>query len=257
MTPDTQHLVELYSLYNPTHPISPPNTSLQTTTPNPSTPAPNHILPYKCCKTTFDDFSQALRHFFIHHFHTIRTRKHGLASVASDIGNTTIHPIERASVFMKFFKTLPQNPRQFRPAPHSKPPLDFRNPYSSAMAMAYDFMETIIHQPSQYTAFLNKLTTYIPFTSHNDTWPYWAYFIYPQLLPPIPEYIASTDPKPVFARRSTSRAPPSIYRFTPKRQTSNPPRQIQSHQKQYLLLPNQGMFKVLPKPPHPSPPHLH
>ncbi|KAJ9049579.1 hypothetical protein DSO57_1023049 [Entomophthora muscae] len=67
------------------------------------------------------------------------------------IGNTSIHIVQRAAALLKLFTTLPSNPRHFRPAPHSQSPFDFKNPYTSATALTYDFIQTVQQNPIEYS----------------------------------------------------------------------------------------------------------
>ncbi|KAJ9090620.1 hypothetical protein DSO57_1000471 [Entomophthora muscae] len=181
MSPDVKHMIELSSLYYPTHiaPKMPPsqfNGTRQT-----SHPLKLGILPYRCCSAIFYDLDQAQGHFFDCHFKQVQ-KQYGQPPAEVDIGNQKFHVVHRAAAFLKCIKNLPSNPRHFRPAPLSKSPLEFKNPYSSAMALAYDFMETVIYNPAEYSHFIAKSSHHIPFSSHNNSWPYWAFFLYPDLL---------------------------------------------------------------------------
>ncbi|KAJ9053354.1 hypothetical protein DSO57_1024968 [Entomophthora muscae] len=197
MNSDLQHILDLCSLYYQASPTP----SLRSSQ-SPSLPTAKlrklNLTPYTCCSETFSELSHTLVHFFESHFPVIKgghvkMRKTPHICV---IGNKNVPVIQRAAAFLKLFNTLPSNPRYFRPAPHSQSPLDFKNPYTSATALAYDFMEIVNQNPLEYSKFTFMLSAYISISDHHDTWPYWAYYIYPSLLKPsiIPKNILPERP---------------------------------------------------------------
>lgn len=176
MASNAQHIAELNALYGqgslgcaaPPHACRTEN-------------APAARIPrYACCGMTFD-LTPALTHYFRTHFAAIDRdldAKPRVCRTFRAIGDPAIPVVERADHFMKCLTAYPANPRHFRPAPLAQHPLRFRNPYSSAMALAYDYLETLATEPPEYAKFLAFLGAHP--TRHR--WPHWAHFRYPELL---------------------------------------------------------------------------
>ncbi|KAJ9081284.1 hypothetical protein DSO57_1016303 [Entomophthora muscae] len=187
MTSNSQHILELCALYNSTSQIHPRKAHL----PAPLTLASSGTSHYKpttfpltCCNTVSHGLDDSLVHFFSQHFQLIHEHLHGMESSHLSPSSKGSIVVQQATVFLKQV-TLPKNPLHFRPAPLSKSPLAFKNPYSCVYALAYDFMETVKQKPLEYSSFTAKLANFISFSNHLDVWPYWVYFIYPTLLDPI------------------------------------------------------------------------
>ncbi|KAJ9049574.1 hypothetical protein DSO57_1023044 [Entomophthora muscae] len=188
MISNLQHIIDLCSLHYSSHPPASlrPSTLLSYSPPA-TKPIKLQLTPYKCCNRTFSQLNQTLSHFFENHFPSITNTISDMQSQTPEhvqpctIGNTSIHIVQRAAAFLKLFTTLPSNPRHFRPAPHSQSPFDFKNPYTSATALAYDFIQTVQQNPIEYSKFTSMLNIYTSITDYHSIWPYWAYYIYPNL----------------------------------------------------------------------------
>ncbi|KAJ9065531.1 hypothetical protein DSO57_1018547 [Entomophthora muscae] len=114
-----------------------------------------------CCGSTSDSYHAAISHWAQEHR-----------------AQPSLNPlIQQASNFLRSFKTLPSNPRYFRPKPASLSPLEMRNPYSAAQAMAYDFLDQI--NTTEYV-FFSRICTPNSKSTFLDIWPLWAsYFYFP------------------------------------------------------------------------------
>ncbi|KAJ9053351.1 hypothetical protein DSO57_1024965 [Entomophthora muscae] len=203
MSSDLQHILDLCSLYYPSHPPPTLKPSLLCSTPPATNPFKQQLIPYTYCNTTFSKLDYTLSHFFENHFpsirDTIRDKKTHIpkAKQLTAVGNKNISIVQRTATFLKLFSTLPSNPRNFRPAPHSRSPFEFKNPYTSATALAYDFIETFQQNPKEYSEFTLMLNMHTIISDHHDTWHYWAHYIYPNLLPKDPSldrYILCKNP---------------------------------------------------------------
>ncbi|KAJ9053348.1 hypothetical protein DSO57_1024962 [Entomophthora muscae] len=187
MSSDLQHILDLCSLYYPSHPPPTLKPSLLCSTPPATNPFKQQLIPYTCCNTTFSKLDYTLSHFFENHFpsirDTIRDKKTHIpkAKQLTAVGNKNISIVQRTATFLKLFSTLPSNPRNFRPAPHSRSPFEFKNPYTSATALAYDFIETFQQNPKEYSEFTLMLNMHTSISDYHDTWHYWAHYIYPHL----------------------------------------------------------------------------
>ncbi|KAJ9065528.1 hypothetical protein DSO57_1018544 [Entomophthora muscae] len=112
-----------------------------------------------CCGSTSENYHGAIRHWIQQHR-----------------SQPSLNPlIQQASNFLRSFKTLPSNPRYFRPKPASTSPLEMRNPYSAAQAMAYDFLDQI--NTTEY-AFFSRICTPNSKSTYLDIWPLWASYFY-------------------------------------------------------------------------------
>ncbi|KAJ9070728.1 hypothetical protein DSO57_1004650 [Entomophthora muscae] len=159
---DTLHLKELVSkkcnIYAPSTgdscPLPPKDNIIE--------PKPRLLM---CCGSTSNNYHEAISHWIQEH----RTQP-------------SLSPlIQQASNFLRSFKTLPSNPRYFRPKPASTSPLEMRNPYSAAQAMAYDFLDQI--NTTEY-AFFSRICTPNSKSTFLDIWPLWAsYFYFPHNKP--------------------------------------------------------------------------
>ncbi|KAJ9066752.1 hypothetical protein DSO57_1006363 [Entomophthora muscae] len=176
----TSHLQELIAIYYP-HYI-PTST---TNSPPPTTLNHLNILPYTCCNSTYHHHTTALSHYFKDHFTSVvnnyKPTTPNPCSHFKDIGNSNIPIIHRTAFFLNSLSNQPTNPKQFRPAPHSKAPLDFTNPYSSALAMAYDYLAT--KNTHEYHEFISLLQLHAKNTklTSNHLFICWAHFQYPSL----------------------------------------------------------------------------
>ncbi|KAJ9078079.1 hypothetical protein DSO57_1010451 [Entomophthora muscae] len=190
MTCDTRHMQELMGIYYPRY--APKFTSASDDTH--TSPTISHcleILPYSCCNTTYLRQSHALAHYFEVHFGTAlqdwNSDQAKKCTRFKDIGNLTIPVIRRVAFFLNTLNHPPKNPRMFRPAPHTKSPIDFSNPYSSCLAMAYDYIHILNSKPPQYTEFISVMKFHASINNmrlnSSCHWPCWAYFFYPSLLP--------------------------------------------------------------------------
>lgn len=103
-----------------------------------------------------------------------------------DIGKASIPVTQRAAFFVGTLAQAPSNPKQFRPAPHATAPLDFKNPYSSALALAYDYLafaDTAAHAKFAALADGHAYAAGIQ-PSPMVVLQCWACFAYPALLSP-------------------------------------------------------------------------
>ncbi|KAJ9052556.1 hypothetical protein DSO57_1033010 [Entomophthora muscae] len=190
ITNDAHHIQELLTLYYPSSANLPvhSHSSSQLTTQI----RVLRLLPYTCCGVVFYNTRSSLLHFFCTHFSSVQAklRRQSLHQFQlCDLGNKQIPIVRRTLLFLNKLNTLPSNPSHFRPSPHSNRPQDFKNPYSATMAMAYDFLDIVIHSPVEYLQFTNFLKTIISAPSHKDVWPYWAKYIHPRqcVNPPLKE----------------------------------------------------------------------
>ncbi|KAJ9061090.1 hypothetical protein DSO57_1024096 [Entomophthora muscae] len=101
-----------------------------------------------------------------------------------DIGNNTIPLYVRVSFYISSFQTLPTHPKYFRPTPQ-RSYKDIRNPYTQAIAAAYDFLETIRSQTPEYCAFMKKTNPSQPYPAdHLHILPLWLSFLdYKEIIP--------------------------------------------------------------------------
>ncbi|KAJ9066753.1 hypothetical protein DSO57_1006364 [Entomophthora muscae] len=201
MERDLNHMKELVKFYYPSYnPVKTPEAKSEISQ-KPQKTSFLKIVPYHCCGKTYLKHNKALAHFFEVHFtsllHLWKETKNTCTKF-SDIGNRNIPVVHRAAFFLGSLTHLPDNPTHFRPAPHSKAPLDFTNPYSSALAMAYDYIAVVKAQPIQFLEFIALLKLHASFnnlqTPQSCYWPYWAHFIYPSLSPGVPTIILVKNP---------------------------------------------------------------
>ncbi|KAJ9058003.1 hypothetical protein DSO57_1017152 [Entomophthora muscae] len=155
----------------------------------------NPDLNYHCCGMQLQGAS-ASNHFFTTHFNALVTKDPpgetprfvGFKRVCrkhADIGDKRIALIPRAQFFMETLKNVPSNPGLFRPYPRLPPP-SIKNPYSAAMALAYDFMSTLSCLDDEYLEFLKAFADPnhdFSLNAHLTYFPFWACFRYPCLKP--------------------------------------------------------------------------
>ncbi|KAJ9049048.1 hypothetical protein DSO57_1028662 [Entomophthora muscae] len=189
MAENTNHMKELLSVYYPSY-----NPEFSTTAPEPSKPtftlSPKvlNLVPYQCCGITHKKYDKAKEHFFKIHFASVVYNWNNTRNPCteySDIGNRNIPAVYRAAFFLDSLVHLPDNPNHFRPAPHTKAPLDFANPYSSVLAMAYDYIAVVKAQPIQFIEFNQELKHHAIIKNFSAemvcSWTCWAHFVYPGL----------------------------------------------------------------------------
>ncbi|KAJ9080783.1 hypothetical protein DSO57_1021330 [Entomophthora muscae] len=190
MASNSQHIKHLLSLYYPSHVAYPaPSNQTPLVTKTISANAKPLLLPYGCCNLLFYEISLALTHYFDVHLEEVvafcNSDKTQSCLEFKDIGNPSIHIAKRAKFFLSTLTTFPANPDHFRPAPISKLPLQFKNPYSSAMAMSYDYLITLsnnLPEHSMFLFFLKSLTFKEPVAPDQVLY-CWFHFRYPELLP--------------------------------------------------------------------------
>lgn len=187
MACDSRHLQELMDVYYPN--------TLARVEPAPeedeaaSTESLLALLPYTCCNTTYLRQSHAFAHYFEVHFGTaLQDWTAGQPNPCTqfrDVGNPAIPIVRRVAFFLDSLKHPPRRPQQFRPAPHSRGPLDFANPYSACLAMAYDYLH--VQRAPQYVEFVNVMKFHASINNLRLSpachWPCWAHFFYPALAP--------------------------------------------------------------------------
>lgn len=200
---DTHHLQEMLGVYYPTQPTrQPPATAVKPTPSFTSLP----LVPRTCCGMAFTDLRAAISHWFTAHFYLVD--KQLTQSQAppcthfKDLGNRSIPIIQRVAFFLGSIKHPPATPRCFRPAPHARPPLEFKNPISATLAMAYDFVAVVLGPSPQYLCFVMHVhgqppADNLPLQGHIRFWPYWAAFLYPSLMHFNPETIRRPPPGPL------------------------------------------------------------
>ncbi|KAJ9082202.1 hypothetical protein DSO57_1006647 [Entomophthora muscae] len=179
---DLQHMQELCLFYHP-HTTLPALIGKDSHfTPSPCTPMPKlKLLPYKCCGEIFYGHKQTLEHYFLYHILHIKTYVDSLKLPPFSkrvIVDKNIPIFVRVQTFLNAFKT-PKNPKQFRPTPHSRDPREFTNPYSVVMALAYDFIDVVVHEAEEYSRFVAMLGNYHPTSSYRQVWIYWAFYLFP------------------------------------------------------------------------------
>lgn len=185
MASDLHHTRELIARYYPDAPLKP--------LARPGSPPTKHVAApftapltkfYSCCHYNFCNSSRSFDHYFENHFaNAVKSVAPNPCRTLADVGNPAIPVVKRVAYFLASIESPPKNPRLFRPAPLSRGPLRFNNPYSVAMAMAYDFLETLRDQPPEYADFVTLVDLHaslanIPNVSH---WACWAHFKYPGL----------------------------------------------------------------------------
>ncbi|KAJ9090619.1 hypothetical protein DSO57_1000470 [Entomophthora muscae] len=183
---DLLHMRNLCSLYYPTLTKDcPPD--INTRIIPQLIPIPRlNLIPYKCCGRTFYDQNHTLVHYFKVHF---RLTYNSITNTAlppftiTALGDITIPIFIRTQLFLNVLTAFPKNPCYFRPAPKSRPPHRFANPYSATLAMAYDFLDMVSHNPPEYSNFTLMLQDYHPVSSCTQVWPFWAAYFYQSASP--------------------------------------------------------------------------
>ncbi|KAJ9056644.1 hypothetical protein DSO57_1030913 [Entomophthora muscae] len=210
---DLAHEEELIAIYYPEAP------KLDCHYERPHSPEPDAptILPrrdfgfYICCNKVYDSHIKALDHWLDLHFLPFKgtmniNAPHGLlpsfyyppnpCKSRADLINKSISLVARTEYYLIQMKNIPVTPSRFRPAPHTKPPHDFKNPYTAVLAMAYDFIETVLSGAKEYHLFLSLIldNPNIDFghdlSKHIVYFPFWADYCYPCL----PKVIAAVPP---------------------------------------------------------------
>ncbi|KAJ9061809.1 hypothetical protein DSO57_1016886 [Entomophthora muscae] len=203
-TRDLSHLDEIISLYHPDIPRPKPRPR-RPPSPNPNEPT---FLPrrkfgfYICCHKVYTTHNTALNHWLDNHFLPFKgttniVTSHGTlpkfylppnpCKSHKDLSKKSIPLVARTQYYLSQINHVPVTPSRFRPAPHTKPPHEFKDPYSAVQAMAYDFIGTIISNTKEYQTFLevilnkDKVNHINNLKEHIIYFPFWADYCYPGL----------------------------------------------------------------------------
>ncbi|KAJ9061813.1 hypothetical protein DSO57_1016890 [Entomophthora muscae] len=220
-TKDLEHQEELMGFYFPEAPKQ-INCFPRPPSPNPDFPT---CLPgrkfgfYICCSKVYDTHIKALDHWLDFHFLPFKSNlnvvtPHGLlpsfyyppnpCKTSADLTNKDISLVARAEYFLAHIQKIPVTPSRFRPAPQSRPPHEFKNPYTAVLAMAYDFIETVLAEREEYHLFLSLIIDGSDMQfghdlgSHLAYFPFWADYYYPSL----PKVISATISSPPLDSKS-------------------------------------------------------
>lgn len=105
-----------------------------------------------------------------------------------DIGNPRIDVITRVYFFITTIQFPPSNPLLFRVNLGPQSAFEMTNNYSTTLALAYEFMDTVATHPDDYCHFVKSLINFVPqnlttnVKQHVGFWPFWAVYKYPCLL---------------------------------------------------------------------------
>ncbi|KAJ9063770.1 putative transcriptional regulator of ribosomal protein biogenesis [Entomophthora muscae] len=163
---------------------------------------------YVCCSKVYGTPAKALEHWLELHFIPFKSNMnvitpHGLipslyyrpnpCKSSANLTNTDISLVARAEYFLSNMKSIPVTPSRFCPAPHTKPPHEFKNPLAATLAMAYDFIETVLAGSKEYLLLIldsADVTFGCEVSNHLIYFPFWANYSYPSQ----PKVIATALP---------------------------------------------------------------